>query len=30
MVQDLQRSGVDMEHSENFSQWVNKFAYLLE
>ncbi len=30
MVQDLQRSGVDMEQSENFSAWVNKFAYLLE
>ncbi len=30
MVQDLQRSGVDMEQSANFSEWVNKFAYLLE
>ncbi|MEA2111593.1 MAG: MoxR family ATPase [Campylobacterota bacterium] len=30
MVQDLQRSGVNMEQSENFTAWVTKFAYLLE
>ena len=29
LVQDLQRSGVSMEHSENFKVWVEKFAYLL-
>jgi len=30
IVQDLQRSGVSMEHSENFGAWVEQFAYLLE
>ncbi|MDD5157343.1 MoxR family ATPase [Sulfurimonas sp.] len=30
IVQDLQRSGVNMEHSELFRAWVKKFAYLLE
>ena len=30
IVQDLQRSGVSMEHSETFTLWVRKFAYLLE
>ncbi|RUM63750.1 MAG: MoxR family ATPase [Sulfurimonas sp.] len=30
LVQDLQRCGVDMEHSDTFSQWVHRFAYLLE
>jgi len=29
IVQDLQRNGVRMEHSENFKAWVKKFAYLL-
>lgn len=29
-VQDLQRGGVNMEHSEAFAKWVEKFAYLLE
>lgn len=29
IVQDLQRSGINMEHSENFGKWVEKFAYLL-
>lgn len=29
IVQDLQRSGVNMEHSDNFTKWVEKFAYLL-
>ena len=28
-VQDLQRNGVAMEHSEVFKIWVQKFAYLL-
>ena len=28
-VQDLQRSGVNMEHSKVFKEWVRKFAYLL-
>ncbi len=28
-VQDLQRNGVKMEHSEVFKEWVQKFAYLL-
>ncbi|OIP55449.1 MAG: ATPase [Helicobacteraceae bacterium CG2_30_36_10] len=30
VVQDLQRNGVKMEHSEVFKKWVRKFAYLLE
>ena len=30
IVQDLQRNGVKMEHSEVFKEWVKKFAYLLE
>jgi len=30
LVQDLQRCGVDMEHSRTFVQWVHQFAYLLE
>lgn len=29
VVQDLQRGGVRMEHSEVFKEWVKKFAYLL-
>jgi midasin (ATPase involved in ribosome maturation) len=29
IVQDLQRNGVSMEHSEVFKSWVKKFAYLL-
>jgi len=29
IVQDLQRSGVRMEYSEVFKEWVKKFAYLL-
>ena len=29
IVQDLQRNGVRMEHSEIFKEWVKKFAYLL-
>jgi hypothetical protein len=29
IVQDLQRSGVSMEHSATFKKWVEKFAYLL-
>ena len=29
IVQDLQRNGVDMQHSEVFKKWVSKFAYLL-
>ncbi|MBU1658489.1 MoxR family ATPase [bacterium] len=29
VVQDLQRNGVKMEHSEMFKKWVRKFAYLL-
>lgn len=29
VVQDLQRNGVRMEHSEVFKEWVKKFAYLL-
>ena len=28
-VQDLQRNGVNMEHSKVFKEWVRKFAYLL-
>jgi hypothetical protein len=28
-VQDLQRNGVAMEHSDIFKEWVQKFAYLL-
>ncbi len=28
-VQDLQRNGVNMEHSTVFKEWVKKFAYLL-
>jgi len=30
LVQDLQRNGVEMEHSQNFTAWVHQFAYLLE
>lgn len=30
IVQDLQRSGISMEHSETFTTWVRKFAYLLD
>jgi len=29
IVQDLQKNGVRMEHSEAFKSWVKKFAYLL-
>lgn len=29
IVQDLQRGGVRMEHSEVFKEWVKKFSYLL-
>jgi len=29
VVQDLQRAGVDMQHSAAFKKWVEKFAYLL-
>lgn len=29
IVQDLQRSGITMEHSDAFREWVKKFAYLL-
>lgn len=29
IVQDLQRSGVSMQHSLMFKEWVKKFAYLL-
>lgn len=29
IVQDLQRNGIDMQHSVAFKQWVDKFAYLL-
>ncbi len=29
IVQDLQRSGITMEHSDVFGEWVGKFAYLL-
>lgn len=29
IVQDLQRNGVQMEHSKVFKEWVKKFAYLL-
>lgn len=29
VVQDLQRSGVGMEHSDTFGEWVAKFSYLL-
>jgi hypothetical protein len=29
IVQDLQRNGITMEHSEVFREWVKKFAYLL-
>jgi len=30
IVQDLQRNGLSMEHSELFKEWVKKFLYLLE
>ena len=30
IVQDLQRSGVRMEHSAVFKEWVKKFAYILD
>jgi hypothetical protein len=29
IVQELQRNGVRMEHSEMFKKWVRKFSYLL-
>jgi hypothetical protein len=29
IVQDLQRNGVAMEHSDIFKEWVQKFAYLI-
>ncbi|MEA3374043.1 MAG: MoxR family ATPase [Campylobacterota bacterium] len=29
IVQDLQRAGITMEHSDRFGEWVGKFAYLL-
>ena len=29
IVQDLQRSGIDMQNSETFDLWVRKFSYLL-
>ena len=29
IVQELQRNGIKMEHSEVFKSWVKKFAYLL-
>ncbi len=29
IVQDLQRDGVDMQHSDVFKEWVEKFSYLL-
>jgi hypothetical protein len=29
IVQDLQRNGISMEHSDAFTTWVRKFAYLL-
>ncbi len=29
IVQDLQRHGITMEHSEAFKKWVQKFSYLL-
>ena len=29
LIQDLQRSGVDMHESEAFDAWIEKFAYLL-
>ncbi len=29
IVQDLQRNGVSMEHSEVFKEWVKKFSFLL-
>ncbi len=28
-IQDLQRDGVNMEHSKVFKEWVSKFSYLL-
>ena len=30
VVQDLQRNGVDMQHSINFKKWVKQFSYLLD
>ncbi|MDD2790746.1 MAG: MoxR family ATPase [Sulfurimonas sp.] len=30
IVQDLQRNGVSMEHSEAYKSWVKKFLYLLD
>jgi len=30
IVQDLQRNGLTMEHSDIFKEWVKKFIYLLE
>lgn len=29
IVQDLQRNGVDMQHSQVFKEWVKKFSFLL-
>jgi len=29
IIQDLQRAGISMEHSDAFGKWVDKFAYLL-
>ena len=29
MIQDLQRSGIDMHESDAFEAWIEKFAYLL-
>ena len=30
IVQDLQRNGISMEHSDVFKKWVEKFSYLLD
>lgn len=30
IVQDLQKNGVDMQHSAAFKEWVKKFSYLLD
>ena len=29
VVQDLQRSGINMQHISAFEEWVRKFSYLL-
>jgi hypothetical protein len=29
IVQELQRGGIDMQHSKVFKEWVKKFSYLL-